>query len=46
MSIAKESFEFTDIKSIQYLPQWRSIDVCGIVAEVGPCENKNLKSGV
>ncbi len=46
MSIARESFEFTDIKNIQHLPQWRSIDVCGIVAEVGPCENKNLKSGV
>ena len=45
MSIATESFEFTDIKSIQHLPQWRSIDICGIVAEVGPCENKNLKNG-
>ncbi len=45
MTIATQSFEFTDIKSIQDVPAWRQVDICGVVAEVGPVENKNLKSG-
>lgn len=46
MSIVTESFEFTEIKTVEEMPAWRSIDIIGVVAEVGPCENKNLKSGV
>ena len=45
MPAAVETFNFKQIASIQDVPQWKSIDICGIVAEVGQVESKNLKSG-
>ena len=45
MPAATDTFNFSNIESIQHVQQWKQVDVCGVVAEVGQVENKNLKSG-
>lgn len=44
-SIAQQAFEFCDINSIQEVQQMKTIDVCGVVAEVSENESVTLKKG-
>lgn len=44
-SIAVQAFEFCDIKSIVEVQQMKTVDVCGVVAEVSDNETVNLRKG-
>ena len=44
-SIAAQSFDFVKIGDIQEIIQARTIDVCGIVSQIGDRATINLKSG-
>lgn len=44
-SIAAQAFEFCDIKMIQEVQQMKTLDVCGIIAEVSDNEMVNLRKG-
>lgn len=44
-SIDMQAFEFCDIKGIQDVQQMKTVDVCGIIAEVSESELINLRKG-
>ena len=44
-SIAAQAFEFNDIKAIQDVQQMKTLDVCGVVAEVSENQLVNLRKG-
>lgn len=44
-AIQETGFTFTPLSEIQQIEQMKTIDVVGLVQEVGPCQSVNLKSG-
>lgn len=44
-SIAAQAYEFCDIKAIQDVQQMKTLDVCGVIAEVSETEMVNLRKG-
>jgi replication factor A1 len=44
-SISNQAFDFCSINDIQEIMQMKTIDVVGVISEIGEMETINLKSG-
>lgn len=44
-TIAAQAFEFCPIKAIQEVQQMKTLDICGVIAEVSDTETVNLRKG-